>query len=94
MAQRVKNLTAAAWVPAEVGVLFLAREQQVKGSCTATLVAEVVGAAQIQSLAQELPYTTGVAVKKNAHYIRSVSFFFFFWPFKGPLSSVLLVKYE
>ena len=33
VAQRVKNLTAAAWVPAEVGVLFLAREQQVKGSC-------------------------------------------------------------
>ena len=39
--------------------------QWVKGSGVAIAVAQVAAAAQIQSLAQELPYAAGVAIKKN-----------------------------
>ena len=48
----VKNLTVAAWVTAE-------RAQWVKGSCTAA------AAAGFQSLARELPYASGAAIKKK-----------------------------
>ena len=57
MAQWVKNPTAVTQVAAEVQVGFLVQRSGVKGS-------SVVGAAAwIQSLAQELPYALGVAIK-------------------------------
>ena len=57
MVQWVKNPASAALVPVEVRVQSPAPEQWVKGSGVAAAVA------QIQSLAQELPYAAGVAIK-------------------------------
>ena len=39
--------------------------QWVKGSGIAALAGEATSVAQIQSLAQELPYATGAAIKKR-----------------------------
>ena len=39
--------------------------QWLKGSGIATAVTQVAAAAQIQSLAQELPYAIGVTIKKK-----------------------------
>ena len=57
MTQWVKNLTAVACVTMEVRVCSLA--QWVKGSSSAT------AAAWIQSLAWELTYAVGTAIKKK-----------------------------
>ena len=57
MAQWVKKPAAAARVTMEVGVQSPARCSGLKGSSVATAVA------QIQSLAQELPYDMGAALK-------------------------------
>ena len=46
----VKNLTAAAWIAAEVWV---------EGSGIATAAVQVTAVARIQSLAGELPYAMG-----------------------------------
>ena len=62
MAQWVKTLTAAARVCAEVSSIP-GLAQYVKGSGVATAVAQITAAAWIQSLAWELPYTAGVAIK-------------------------------
>ena len=58
MAQWIKNLTAAAQVDAEAWVQS-GLVQRVKGSGIAS------AATQMQSLAQELPYVTGAAIKKT-----------------------------
>lgn len=62
MARCIKNLTAVAQFPAEVQVQSLAR---VKGSHVATASVYITTVAQIQSLAQTLPYVMGSAIKKN-----------------------------
>ena len=59
MAQWVKNLTAVAWVTAEVWIQSPAWPQWVKGF---GIVAAVAG---IQSLAQELPYVTVANAKEK-----------------------------
>ena len=63
MAQWVKTQTAAACVAAAVWVKSLAQQDGLKGSSIATAVAWVAVAPQIQSLAWELPYALGVAIK-------------------------------
>ena len=69
MMQWVKNLTvAAALVSRCRGIgLISSQAQWVKGSSVAAAAAtvQVQAAAQIQSLAQELPYAMGVAIKKK-----------------------------
>ena len=60
--QWVKSVTAAAWATAEAWVSSPAQHSGLKGSSV------VAAAAQIQSLAQELPYAVGV----------TILFFFFF----------------
>ena len=62
MAQWVKNTAVVAWVAAEVGVRSLSR-----GSVVATDAAQVAAVTQIQSLAWELPYVVGVAIKKEIY---------------------------
>ena len=61
MAQCVKNTTTVAWdagwIPGPA--------QWVKGSGTVTAVVQVAAEAWIQSLAWELPYAAGVALKKK-----------------------------
>ena len=57
MAQEVKNLTAVAQVAEEAQVRSLGWHSGLKGSGVAA------AAAWIQSLAQELPYAVGAAVK-------------------------------
>ena len=47
--------------------------QQVKGSGVATAAAKVAAAAGIQSLAQELPYAMGAAIKKIKRKMLSIS---------------------
>ena len=59
MAQWVKSLTAVAWVTAEAWVQAPAGRSWLKGSSVVT------AAFWTQSLAQELPYATGAAIKKN-----------------------------
>ena len=54
-----QNMTAVAWVSAELWVQSLAWHSGLKGSGVAAAVA------QIQSLAQELPCAVGVAIKKK-----------------------------
>ena len=61
MAQWVKNLTATAQVAAQVWSGSRAPHRGLKG--VAAAAAQLAGAARIQSLAQELPYATGVATK-------------------------------
>ena len=63
MTQWVKNSIAAAWVAVEVQVRSPCPLQWVKGSGIATAELQVAAVAWIQSLAQELPYDTGAAVK-------------------------------
>ena len=48
---------------------ILGPAQWVKGSNAVTVAAQVTAVTQIQSLAQELPYTAGVAIKKKLHAI-------------------------
>ena len=59
MAHWVENLTAVAWVMAEALVQYLAQCSGLKGSLIA------IALAQIQSLAQELPYAVCAAKKKK-----------------------------
>ena len=63
MAQWVKGPTAATWVTVEAQVPSLAWCSGLNGSSIAAAVAWVAAAAQIQSLAQELPYAMDAAVK-------------------------------
>ena len=63
MAQWVKNLTTTAQIPEEVQIQSPTLAQWVKGSGTASAVASVTAVAQIQSLAQELPYAMDVTIK-------------------------------
>ena len=67
-AQWVKNLTAAAWVTVEVWVRFPHPVQWVKGSGTG---------AWMQSLAWELPYAEGVAIKKTKKQTKNFAFRYF-----------------
>ena len=57
MAQYVKNASAMAWVTVEAQIGSPTQQQKVKGSGVAAAVAS------IQSLAQQLPYATGAAIK-------------------------------
>ena len=66
VAQWVKNPTAAAWVVLEAQGLIPSPGKWVKGASTATTKAQVTAVAQIQSLAQELPYAMGVAIQKKS----------------------------
>ena len=61
MVQGVKNLTAVTQVMGSIPSLL----QWVKGSGIAAAVAWVTAAAQIQSLAWEIPYAAGAAIKKK-----------------------------
>ena len=66
MAQWVKNQTAGgsgveAWVRSLAPIPSLV--QWVKGSSIATAASQIIAAVQIQSLAQELPYATVIAIK-------------------------------
>ena len=61
--QWVKNLTAVAQVAGEAG-LILGPVQWVKVAGIA-IVTQIAAVARIQSLAQELPYATGVARKRK-----------------------------
>ena len=63
MAPWVKYLTAVDLVIADMRVQCLV--QQVKGSGTAAIVAQVADVVQIQSLAQQIPYAAGAAIKKK-----------------------------
>ena len=60
VAQWVKNLTATAWVTADLTPGLV---QWVKGSSIATAELEVTAVAHFQSLAEKLPYTMGAAIK-------------------------------
>ena len=59
MIKCVKNPTAAGWVAADAKVRIPSLAQWVKESGSAT------GATQIASVAQELPYTMGAAIKEK-----------------------------
>ena len=59
----VKNLTTADQVSAEVRVSSPAQPQWVKGSSVATAVVYGATVAQIQPLAQKLPYAMGTAIQ-------------------------------
>ena len=61
----VKNLTAAAWVAEEAQVQSPTLYGGLKGSVIVVTVVQVAAAAPIQSLAWELPYATGAAMKTN-----------------------------
>ena len=64
MAQWVKNPTACSSSGCCRGAgLIPGVAQWVKGFGVAAAVAQVTAGAQIQSLAQELPYTMGAAIK-------------------------------
>ena len=63
MAQWVKNLTAAAWVAVEVQVRPQAWQSGLKDLALPEALAWVAAVAWMQSLAQELPYAVGVAIK-------------------------------
>lgn len=60
----VKNPTSVALVAMEAQVQFPSLVQWVKGSSAATAVTQVTAAAQIESLAWELQYAVGTAIKK------------------------------
>ena len=64
MAQWVKNSTAVTQVTEEADSIF-GMERWVKGAGIATTVAQVTAVAQIQSLAQEVPYATGTLSLSN-----------------------------
>ena len=61
MVQGVKNLTAVTQVMGSIPSLV----QWVKGSGIGAAVSWVTAAAQIQSLAWEIPYAAGAAIKKK-----------------------------
>ena len=61
MVQGVKNLTAVTQVMGSIPSLL----QWVKGSGIGAAVSWVTAAAQIQSLAWEIPYAAGAAIKKK-----------------------------
>ena len=63
MVQWVKNPTAAAWVTAEVRVQSLGWRSRLKDPALLRAVAWAADVACIQSLAWELPYAAGVALK-------------------------------
>ena len=65
VAQWVKNPTAATRVTAEVKVQFLTRYSALKDSALLQLQHRSAAAAWIQSLAWELPYAAGVAIKRE-----------------------------
>ena len=50
--------------------------QSIKGSSVAAAAAQVTAVAQIQSLAQELPYATAVVIKKNVYFFLTFHFTF------------------
>ena len=62
MVQWVKNPTAAALVTVEAWIQSLA---ELQGSSVAEGMAQVAAVAWIHSLAQELPYAAGTAIKKK-----------------------------
>ena len=62
MTQWVKNPTAVVQVPVEVWV-GSPTWCSVKGAGMAAAATQAAAVAQIQSLAQELPYATGEAIK-------------------------------
>ena len=64
VAQWVKNPTAATWFAEEVRVPYLA-SSGLEDLALPQLLCKWAAAAQIQALAQERPYATGVAIKKN-----------------------------
>lgn len=64
MPQRVRSLTAVAWVTVEVQVQSLVA-QWVKVSHVAAATAMFAAMARIQSLAQDLPYTMAIKGKKE-----------------------------
>ena len=61
--QYVKNLTEVAWVAVEAWVQSPAQHSGLIGSRTAAV--QTVTVARTQSLAWELPYAVGVAIKKR-----------------------------
>ena len=65
MAQWVKNPNAAAWLTAEAGVPSVAHFRVLNDPALLQLRHWVASAARIQSLDRELPYASGVAIKKN-----------------------------
>ena len=70
MVQWVKNSTAASGVAAVAwGSIPSTAAQWTKGSSTATAVALPAVVDQIQSLTQEFPYATGVAIKTKQNNI-------------------------
>ena len=91
IAQWIKNLTAVAQVTVEAGSIS-ASVQWVKGPGIATAVVNVAGAAWIQSLAQELPYATSVAIKKiKIFYFQCIyTILFTFLYLQGPLKRNLI----
>ena len=60
----VKNPAAEAWVTGEMQVCSLVQLQWVKGSSIAPAATQVTAMAWIQSLAQELLFALGAAIKK------------------------------
>ena len=65
MTQWVKNPTAVVRVTTEPRVHSLTC-QCVKGSDVAAAVAQITAMAQVQSLALEIPYAVGAAIKKKS----------------------------
>ena len=65
MEQWVKNPAAAAQVTADVQVQSPVLCSELKVSSVATSAAQVKAAARIQTLAWELSYTVGTAIKKR-----------------------------
>ena len=65
MVQWVKNPTAVAWVAAEPWIQSLAWPSGLKDPASLQLQLQLAAKAQIQSLAQELPHASGVAIKKR-----------------------------
>ena len=65
VAQWVKNLTAVAWVAAEAAGSIPGPAQWVKRSGIDVAVAQATAEARAQSLARELPYASGMAIKTN-----------------------------
>ena len=67
MMQQVKNLTAVTRVAEEVQVPSPAWSTVLKGSGIATALA------QIQSLAQKIPYAMGAAIKKKKKKVSALN---------------------
>ena len=65
VAQWVKDPITMAQVSVEVWVQSLAQHSRLKVSGIATVAAQVIAMAWIQSLTQELPYALGAAIKEK-----------------------------